>query len=78
MPCSTGLRACARRNPSCQHLQSVRTYLDMLQHWHLRREAENPGMYAAELQDWDRENPCPTFKDYLLAVRVPAEARQAA
>ena len=66
MPCTPGLRACAGRRPQCGHLQLVDTYRDQRACWELRREADNPGMFGAELREWERAHPGPTFREFLL------------
>lgn len=61
---------CLARRPGCGHAARVETYRDWRLAWKLRREAENPGMYPAEVAEWEEMNPAPTFGRFLLDTRT--------
>lgn len=59
------LAACLARRPGCGHAAIVDDYRAWRTGWELTREASNPGMYPAELAEWDAANPAPTFGAFL-------------
>lgn len=64
-----GLAACRIRNARCGHAARVDAWQDIWTAWLLRREAENPGMYPTEVEQWKEANPPVTFRDYLVGMR---------
>lgn len=66
-----GMTACLRRNVGCGHAARVADYRDLRQWWELRREAANPGMYQAELTEWEEANPAPTLREFLIQTAQP-------
>jgi hypothetical protein len=71
-PGCPGARACRLARPGCGHAARVDDWRDLWQAWELRREVENPGMYPAEVREWEQANPPVTFRDYLVGMRQTA------
>lgn len=70
-PGCPGIDACLARRQACGHAARVDTYRDARTAWELRLEADNPGMYAAEVAEWEVMNPGLTFRDFLIQTRNP-------
>lgn len=62
MPCSPGMSACRRRNPTCPHLQFVREYRDAREAAEAKRDSECLG-YATETAAYP---PIVTFHTWLV------------
>jgi len=71
MPCSPGMKDC---KASCGHRETVMDYLR--ERMRLEEVAEEVSLgYATELAEHLRDNPLPTFKDYLIEHRRPEMPR---
>lgn len=63
--CSPGMAACAS---TCGHYQRVKSYREERERQVIRAENQSLG-YSTELADWLRDNPLPTFKEFLIQTR---------
>lgn len=67
MPCPPRMRGC---HAACLHRAKVLEYRDSRDAWEKDLEAET-ALYAAEVADYKRDHPGPTFKDWLIRTARP-------
>lgn len=65
MPCSKAMRGCRR---DCLHRQMVLEYRDARDAYDAQLEAAT-SMYDAEVADYKRDHPGPTFKAWLEGIK---------
>jgi hypothetical protein len=58
---------------SREHADVVHTFRDLAREWEDRLEREARG-YATEMAEFERDNPRPRFRNYLIMTRRPVDA----